>query len=240
MPLFRFNGATAASFRQAMHRSRDPTTGTRGHGDRGTITAVGEGKIGLGITKRFSGTTSHPTSNCRATGQGLARIAIERQQRADQFGRCRMSVLYGASPSIRWRPCSRASRIRLVRTEYVWDVRGGRKCLEGRILARQREPEGPFGSFPVRLRRPQLSGGRDRPRLALQKDRSMRLSISALPWTEMDLYVCGQHLRATYVTTKKDIRRSSQSARSFTLGFHRHRLNQTQVWRFSPRRWGCA
>ena len=81
-----------------------------------------------------------------------------------------MSVLYGQS-KYKMAAVLQGKPYPVVRTRNGLDVPWGSEyVLEGRILARQREPEGPFGEFPASvLRRAQLSGGRDRQRLALVK-----------------------------------------------------------------------
>jgi len=91
--------------------------------------------------------------------------------------------------------------------------------LEGRILARQREPEGPFGEFPG-----QYSGGHSYPVIEIErvshcKDPIYEALYLGVPWTEMD-YLCAVNTCAPlHVQLKKDFPEVVAVNAIFTLGF---------------------
>jgi vanillate/4-hydroxybenzoate decarboxylase subunit C len=100
--------------------------------------------------------------------------------------------------------------------EVPW---GSQYVLEGRILARQRELEGPFGEFPG-----QYSGCRNYPvieidRVSHCKNPLYEALYLGMPWTELD-YMCAVNTSAPlYVQLKKDIPEVVAVNAIYTLGF---------------------
>ena len=130
-----------------------------------------------------------------------------------------MSVLYGQS-KYKMAAVLQGKPYPVVRTRNGLDVPWGSEyVLEGRILARQREPEGPFGEFPG-----QYSGGHSFPvveidRVSHCKDPIYEALYLGVPWTEMD-YMCAVNTCAPlYVQLKKEIPEIVAVSAIFTLGF---------------------
>jgi vanillate/4-hydroxybenzoate decarboxylase subunit C len=130
-----------------------------------------------------------------------------------------MSVLYGQS-KYKMAAVLQGKPYPVVRTRNGLDVPWGSEyVLEGRILARQREPEGPFGEFPG-----QYSGGHSYPlveidRVSHCKDPIYEGLYLGMPWTELD-YMCAVNTCAPiYVQLKKEIPEIVAVNAIFTLGF---------------------
>jgi 4-hydroxybenzoate decarboxylase len=108
----------------------------------------------------------------------------------------------------------------VVRTDKGLDIpRGSEYVLEGRILARQREPEGPFGEFPG-----QYSGGRNYPvieidRVSHCKDPIYEALYLGMPWTEIDYLMAVNTCAPLYVQLKKDFPEVVAVNAVFTHGF---------------------
>ena len=91
--------------------------------------------------------------------------------------------------------------------------------LEGRILARQREIEGPFGEFPG-----QYSGCRNYPvieidRVSHCKDPLYEALYLGMPWTELD-YMCAVNTSAPlHVQLQNEIPEIVAVNAIYTLGF---------------------
>src|SRR2546427_2269827 len=130
-----------------------------------------------------------------------------------------MSVSYGQS-NYKMAAVLQGKPYPVVRTGKGLNVPWGSEyVLEGRILARQREPEGPFGEFPG-----QYSGGHRYPvieidRVSHCKDPIYEALYLGVPWTEMD-YLCAVNTCAPlYVQLKKDFPEVVAVNAIFTLGF---------------------
>jgi vanillate/4-hydroxybenzoate decarboxylase subunit C len=130
-----------------------------------------------------------------------------------------MSVLYGQS-KYKMAAVLQGKPYPVVRTLNGLDVPWGSEyVLEGRILARQREPEGPFGEFPG-----QYSGGHSFPvveidRVSHCKDPIYEALYLGMPWTELD-YMCAVNTCAPiYVQLKNEIPEIVAVNAIFTLGF---------------------
>ena len=143
-----------------------------------------------------------------------------------------MSVLYGQS-KYKMAAVVQGKPYPVVRTRNGLDVPWGSEyVLEGRILARQREPEGPFGEFPG-----QYSGGHSYPvveidRVSHRKDPIYEALYLGMPWTELD-YMCAVNTCAPiYVQLKKEIPEIVAVNAIFTLGFIVIVSTRAQVWRF--------
>jgi vanillate/4-hydroxybenzoate decarboxylase subunit C len=116
-----------------------------------------------------------------------------------------MSMLYGQS-KYKMAAVLQGKPYPVARTDKGLDAPWGSEyVLEGRILARKREPEGPFGEFPG-----QYSGGHCYPvieidRVSHCKDPIYEALYLGMPWTELD-YMCAVNTCAPlYVQLKKDI-----------------------------------
>ena len=96
---------------------------------------------------------------------------------------------------------------------------GSQYVLEGRILARQREIEGPFGEFPG-----QYSGCRNYPvieidRVSHCKDPLYEALYLGMPWTELD-YMCAVNTSAPlHVQLQNEIPEIVAVNAIYTLGF---------------------
>ena len=96
---------------------------------------------------------------------------------------------------------------------------GSQYLLEGRILARQREVEGPFGEFPG-----QYSGCRNYPvieidRVSHCKDPLYEALYLGMPWTELD-YMCAINTSAPlHVQLKNEFPEVVAVNAIYTLGF---------------------
>jgi 4-hydroxybenzoate decarboxylase len=96
---------------------------------------------------------------------------------------------------------------------------GSQYVLEGRILSRQRELEGPFGEFPGAY-----SGCRNYPiieidRVSHQKNPLYEALYLGMPWTELD-YMCAVNTSAPiYVQLKNEIPEVVAVNAIYTLGF---------------------
>ena len=96
---------------------------------------------------------------------------------------------------------------------------GSQYLLEGRILARQREVEGPFGEFPG-----QYSGCRNYPvieidRVSHRKDPLYEALYLGMPWTELD-YMCAINTSAPlHVQLKNEFPEVVAVNAIYTLGF---------------------
>ena len=96
---------------------------------------------------------------------------------------------------------------------------GSQYVLEGRILGRKREVEGPFGEFPG-----QYSGCRNYPiieidRVSHCKDPLYEALYLGMPWTELD-YMCAVNTSAPlYVQLKNEIPEIVAVNAIYTLGF---------------------
>ena len=96
---------------------------------------------------------------------------------------------------------------------------GSQYVLEGRILARQREIEGPFGEFPG-----QYSGCRNYPvieidRVSHCKDPLYEALYLGMPWTELD-YMCAVNTSAPlHVQLQNEIPKIVAVNARYTLGF---------------------
>lgn len=95
---------------------------------------------------------------------------------------------------------------------------GSQYVLEGRILTRQRELEGPFGEFPG-----QYSGCRNYPvieidRVSHRKNPLFEALYLGMPWTELD-YMCAVNTSVPiYIQLKNDIPEVVAVNAIFTLG----------------------
>ena len=150
-----------------------------------------------------------------------------------------MSVLYGQS-KYKMAAVLQGKPYPVVRTGNGLDVPWGSEyVLEGRILARQREPEGPFGEFPG-----QYSGGHSYPlveidRVSHRKDPIYEALYLGMPWTELD-YMCAVNTCAPmYVQLKKKFRRSLRSTRS-SPWVSSSSSRPSAGMAVLPRQWGCA
>jgi 4-hydroxybenzoate decarboxylase len=130
-----------------------------------------------------------------------------------------MSMLYGQS-KYKMAAVLQGKPYPVARTDKGLDVPWGAEyVLEGRILARKREPEGPFGEFPG-----QYSGGHCYPvieidRVSHCKDPIYEALYLGMPWTELD-YMCAVNTCAPlYVQLKKDIPEVVAVNAIYTLGF---------------------
>jgi vanillate/4-hydroxybenzoate decarboxylase subunit C len=206
MPLFRLNcGDGGFYIDKACIISRDP-----GDWDNEDVQNVGmyrlqvKGKNRLGIQPVPVHDIAIHLSHAEERGEDLP-VAIAVSNEPIIAVCAAMPILYDQS-EYKMAAVLQGSPYPVVRSAQGLDVPWGSEyVLEGRILARTREPEGPFGEFPG-----QYSGGRNYPvieidRVSHDKDPIYEALYVGMPWTEID-YMCAVNTSAPlYVQLKKDI-----------------------------------
>ena len=220
MPLFRFNRGDGGFFiDKACIVSRDPDDWNNDDVETvGIYRLQVKGKNRLGIQPVPVHDIAIHLEHAEQQGKDLP-IAIAVSNEPIISVAAGMSVLYGQS-KYKMAAVLQGKPYPVVRTRNGLDVPWGSEyVLEGRILARQREPEGPFGEFPG-----QYSGGHSYPvieidRVSHCKDPIYEALYLGMPWTEMD-YMCAVNTCAPlYVQLKKDIPEVVAVNAIFTLGF---------------------